>query len=77
MPTKVNNNRFAVVVCARHVVKRPSKRLRASIYSKRTKVLAQTLSEFMKYSIHRYSYYTVYRLKYNKFKICLMHSVIL
>ena len=29
---KANNNREAVVVCARHVVKRPSKRLRASIY---------------------------------------------
>ena len=27
---KANNNRFAVVVCARHVVKRPSKRMRAS-----------------------------------------------
>ena len=29
---KANNNREAVVVCARHVVKRPSKRMRASIY---------------------------------------------
>ena len=29
---KANNNRFAVVVCARHVVKRPSKRMLASIY---------------------------------------------
>ena len=28
---KANNNREAVVVCARHVVKRPSKRMRASI----------------------------------------------
>ncbi len=28
---KANNNRKAVVVCARHVVKRPSKRMRASI----------------------------------------------
>ena len=27
---KANNYRFAVVVCARHVVKRPSKRMRAS-----------------------------------------------
>ena len=27
---KANNNREAVVVCARHVVKRPSKRMRAS-----------------------------------------------
>ena len=27
---KANNNRFAVVVCARHVVKRHSKRMRAS-----------------------------------------------
>ena len=26
MPSKANNNREAVVVCARHVVKRPSKR---------------------------------------------------
>ena len=26
MPFKANNNREAVVVCARHVVKRPSKR---------------------------------------------------
>ena len=26
MPTQANNNREAVVVCARHVVKRPSKR---------------------------------------------------
>ena len=29
---KANNNREAVVVCARHVVKRPSKRMRASIF---------------------------------------------
>ena len=29
---KANNNREAVVVCARHVVKRPSKRMRASRY---------------------------------------------
>ena len=29
---KANNNREAVVVCARHVVKRPSKRMLASIY---------------------------------------------
>ena len=29
---KANNNRKAVVVCARYVVKRPSKRMRASIY---------------------------------------------
>ena len=29
---KANNNREAVVVCAKHVVKRPSKRMRASIY---------------------------------------------
>ena len=29
---KANNNREAVVVCARHVVKRPTKRMRASIY---------------------------------------------
>ena len=29
---KANNNREAVVVCARHVVKRPSKRMRASYY---------------------------------------------
>ena len=28
---KANNNREAVVVCARHVVKRPSKRMRASV----------------------------------------------
>ena len=28
---KANNNRFAVVVCARHVVQRPSKRMPASI----------------------------------------------
>ena len=27
---KANNNREAVVVCASHVVKRPSKRMRAS-----------------------------------------------
>ena len=27
-----NNNREVVVVCARHVVKRPSKRIRASTY---------------------------------------------
>ena len=27
---KANNNREAIVVCARHVVKRPSKRMRAS-----------------------------------------------
>ena len=33
---KANNNREAVVVCARYVVKRPSKRMRASIYGKRT-----------------------------------------
>ena len=30
MQPKANNNREAVVVCARHVVKRPSKRMRAS-----------------------------------------------
>ena len=30
---KANNNRFAVVACATHVVKRPSKRMRASIYT--------------------------------------------
>ena len=30
---KVNNNREAVVICAKHVVKRPSKRMRDSIYS--------------------------------------------
>ena len=30
MPPKANNNREAVVVCAKHVVKRPSKRMRAS-----------------------------------------------
>ena len=29
---KANNNREAVVVCARYVVKRPSKRMRASDY---------------------------------------------
>ena len=29
--SKANNNREAVVVCARHVVKRPSKRMRAII----------------------------------------------
>ena len=29
---KANNNREEVVVCARHVVKRPCKRMRASIY---------------------------------------------
>ena len=29
---RANNNRKAVVVCARHVVKQPSKRMRASIY---------------------------------------------
>ena len=29
---KANNNREAVVVCERHVVKRPSKRMRAIIY---------------------------------------------
>ena len=29
---KANNNREAVVLCARHVVKRPSKRMRASLY---------------------------------------------
>ena len=29
---KANNNRETVVVCARHVVKRPSKRMRASSY---------------------------------------------
>ena len=28
--TKANKNREAVVVCARHVLKRPSKRMRAS-----------------------------------------------
>ena len=32
VPFQANNNREAVVVCARHVVKRPSKRMRASIY---------------------------------------------
>ena len=31
-PFQANNNREAVVVCARHVVKRPSKRMRASTY---------------------------------------------
>ena len=30
---KANNNREAVVVCARHVVKRPSKRMLASIFN--------------------------------------------
>ena len=29
---KANNNRQVVVVCAKHVVKQPSKRMRASIY---------------------------------------------
>ena len=29
---KANNNREAVVVCAMHVVKRPSKRMRASAH---------------------------------------------
>ena len=29
---KANNNRKAVVVCAKHVVKRPCKRMRPSIY---------------------------------------------
>ena len=29
---KANNNREAVIVCARHIVKRPSKRMRASIH---------------------------------------------
>ena len=28
---KANNNRKAVVVCTRHVVKRPSKRMRANL----------------------------------------------
>ena len=32
VPFQANNNREAVVVCARHVVKRPSKRMRASVY---------------------------------------------
>ena len=30
---KANNNREAVVVCAKHVVKRPSKRMRALVYT--------------------------------------------
>ena len=34
---KANNNREAVVVCARHVVKRPSKRMRASVYIMRNR----------------------------------------
>ena len=29
---KASNNREAVDVCAKHVVKRPSKRMRASVY---------------------------------------------
>ena len=37
MPFKANNNREAVVVCARHVVKRPSKRS-VLVYSNRPKV---------------------------------------
>ena len=32
MPPKANNNRKAVVVCARHVVNRSSKRMRASTH---------------------------------------------
>ena len=37
MAFKVKNNREAVVVCAIHVVKRPSKRS-VLVYTKRTKV---------------------------------------
>ena len=39
MPFKAKNNREAVVVCAKHVVKRPSKRS-VLVYTKRTKVFA-------------------------------------
>ena len=44
VPFKANNNREAVVVCARHGVKRPSKRS-VLVYTKRTKVFqhVQTL----------------------------------
>ena len=45
---KANNNREAVVVCARHVVKRPSKRMRASInysHSTNTTYLRSTITE--------------------------------
>ena len=38
MPFKANNNRFAVVVCARHVVKRPSKRSVLVIYKKNSRL---------------------------------------
>ena len=39
VPFKAKNNREAVVVCAIHVVKRPSKRS-VLVYTKRTKVFA-------------------------------------
>ena len=40
VPFQANNNREAVVVCARHVVKRPSKRMRAS--NKYSEIIAKT-----------------------------------
>ena len=40
---KANNNREVVVVCARHVVKRPSKHMRASIY------YTLTVQKYLKY----------------------------
>ena len=39
VPFKAKNNREAVVVCARHVVKRPSKRMRASTIKTRLKYI--------------------------------------
>ena len=42
---KANNNREAVVVCARHVVKRLSKRMRASYYYFECKIFCNLITD--------------------------------
>ena len=44
---KANNKREAVVVCARHVVKRPSKRMRASTIKTRLKCICVYIYMFI------------------------------
>ena len=44
---KANNKRDAVVVCARHVVKRPSNRMRASTLIKREIQFNQVSGKFI------------------------------
>ena len=63
MPPKANNNREAVVVCAKHVVKLPSKRMRASNHTNPSAIK-------MLFIYTNFEWHLIYHYKYSTSKKC-------